>query len=329
MNKKAIVLLLCSMLTIPVLTGCESNTETGFSLFNVEIESDKSEEALETFLNSDFEVTLDNQTYKINTKECIEFLGDVNIQWDTEKINENEYFIIASMEGGEYIKFVIQLDTKDILIAEIGIDGGDQIIRGETAIEVFKDLLMEYILATQDVALDYNCAYCGQQMKQSFVDGEWEDDFCSQECQDRFYEEQKQVLEKQKEEANKKQQSTCKWCGKHYDPKNSNAWENEKFCSKDCHVKYEEKQEAKEAEQYKYYCAYCGAGYRPDSSDAEDPYSFCGSGCEYQWYYEQNPGREEDYIDHNPCKGCGKEIGLNGGEGYCHDCNEARYNGWK
>ena len=49
MNKKALVLVLCSMLCIPVLTGCESSTETDFSLFNIEVKSDKSEEALENY----------------------------------------------------------------------------------------------------------------------------------------------------------------------------------------------------------------------------------------------------------------------------------------
>ena len=184
MNKKALVLVLCSMLCIPALTGCESSTETDFSLFNVEIKSDKSEEALEKFLEGYFTVTIDGQDYKVNTKEAVEYFTDLNIQWEAEQINENEYYVIAKCENGEYIKFVIQMDTSDIYLDEICYDNGNQVIRGESAVDAFSQFLVEYVTITQDITLDYVCAYCGKEMKQSFVDGEWEDDFCSQECQD-------------------------------------------------------------------------------------------------------------------------------------------------
>ena len=200
MNKKALVLVLCSMLCIPVLTGCESSTETDFSLFNIEVKSDKSEEALENFLNGYFTVTIDGQDYKVNTKEAVEYFTELNIQWEAEQINENEYYVIAKCENGEYIKFVIQMDTSDIYLDEICYDNGNQVIRGESAVDAFSQFLVEYVTITQDITLDYVCAYCGKEMKQSFVDGEWEDDFCSQECQDKWYKEQKQEVEKQQKQ---------------------------------------------------------------------------------------------------------------------------------
>ena len=117
---------------------------------------------------------------------------------------------------------------------------------------------------------------------------------------------------------------TCKYCGKKYDPQESNCWENETFCSKSCQVDYEEQQATKEEESYKYYCAWCGKGYRPDSSNAEDNYSFCSEACEGAWYEDQQQVIDEynNGINHDACKNCGKEIGLNGYQGYCYDCAE-------
>ena len=303
MNKKAIVLVLCSMLCIPALTGCESSTETDFSLFNVEIKSDKSEEALEKFLDGYFTVTIDGQDYKVNTKEAVEYFTELNIQWEAEKINENEYYVIAKCENGEYIKFVIQMDTSDIYLDEICYDNGNQVIRGESAVDAFSQFLVEYVTITQDITLDYVCAYCGKEMKQSFVDGEWEDDFCSQECQDKWYKEQKQEVEKQQ----KQNLSTCKWCGKQYDPKNSNAWENEKFCSKECHVKYEEKQEAKTQKT----CKWCNRNKLPSGAGDNDKCSECQAES-WNWH----------------CNDCNKSMSLSeynstGREtGFCPSCYE-------
>ena len=280
MNKKALVLVLCSMLCIPALTGCESSTETDFSLFNVEVKSDKSEEALENFLNGYFTVTIDGQDYKVNTKEAVEYFTELNIQWEAEQINENEYYIIAKCENGEYIKFVIQMDTLDIYLDEICYDNGNQIIRGQSAVDAFSQFLFEYVTITQDITLDYVCAYCGKEMKQSFVDGEWEDNFCSQECQDKWYEEQKQEAKTQK---------TCKWCNTNKLPAGAGDEDKCSECQQEnwnwhcndcnksmslseynstgretgfcppCYEKYKQATQHTETDHKTYYCDRCGA----------------------------------------------------------------------
>ena len=289
MNKKAIVLILCSMLSIPALTGCESSTETDFSLFNVEIKSDKSEEALEKFLDGYFTVTIDGQDYKVNTKEAVKYFTELNIQWEAEQINENEYYVIAKCENGEYIKFVIQMDTLDIYLDEICYDNGNQIIRGQSAVDAFSQFLYEYVTITQDITLDYVCAYCGKEMKQSFVDGEWEDDFCSQECQDKWYEEQKQEVEKQQEKQEAKQQKTCKWCNTNKLPAGAGDEDKCSECQQEswnwhcndcnksmslseynstgretgfcppCYEKYKHATQHTETDHKTYYCDRCGA----------------------------------------------------------------------
>lgn len=350
MYKNIIVLSLATSLVLP-MTGCSANlTVGGKEIFNFGKEKQQveefdkfskqtthtDEEAVDSIINGNYTITYNNEEFTVPMVDMLNVLFP-NYEISTQAKDENTWLVKFQSENN-YIVYRISFLTGTIVEQELCYNG---VTLTETNDEAHNEILK--LIATQIIDKEepttndkgksestLKCKHCGKEYKKSKSDAIDSDKYCSSEC----YTEARMLEKKKKEEEVKKKESnlcTCKYCGKKYDPKESNCWENETYCSKQCQVDYEEQQNAKEEEQYKYYCAWCGNGYGPNSSTAEDNYSFCSDGCEAKWYEDQQKV-VDDYnngIDHSACKGCGQEIGLNGYEGYCHDCNEARYNGWE
>lgn len=319
MHKSMIALSLATTLVLP-MTGCESST----SLFSFEFGKDNTQveefdkfghqtthtnkEAVDAIVTGNYSVTYNNQQFTIPMAEVLNTLfPDCEI---LTKAKDENTWLVKFESGDNYIVYRISFLTGTIVEQELCYNGTTLTEVNEEAHKAILQLIAKEIIEKNNVTDDTTTEEKKTEKKET-TDNK------------KSKEEKKEPTDFDDREL-QKNLCTCKHCGKKYDPKESNSWENTTYCSKACQIDEEEAQNAKEKEQYKYFCAWCGSGFRPDSSNAEDNYSFCSQGCEGAWYEDQQKV-VDDYnngIDHSACKNCGKEIGLNGYQGYCYDCAE-------
>ena len=319
-NKKLIALSIASTLVLPMV-GCNASIKVDdkeiFSYgkdkpqveeFNKFDKKMNEEEAIDAIINGNYTVTYNNEKFTVPMIDVLNTLFP-NCEISTKFKDENT--ILVKFESGDnYIIYRLSFLTDTLVEQELCYNG---VTLTEVNDEAHKGILQ---LIAKEVIEKNNVIDDNKLTEEKKTD--------KKETDNKSKEEKKETTDFDDREL-QKNLCTCKYCGKKYDPQESNCWENETFCSKQCQVDYEEQQNAKEEEQYKYYCAWCGNGFRPDSSNAEDNYSFCSEACEGAWYEDQQQVID-DYnngIDHSACKNCGKEIGLNGYLGYCYDCAEA------
>ncbi len=319
-NKKLIALSIASTLVLPMV-GCNASIKVDdkeiFSYgkdkpqveeFNKFDKKMNEEEAIDAIINGNYTVTYNNQKFTVPMIDVLNTLFP-NCEISTKFKDENT--ILVKFESGDnYIIYRLSFLTDTLVEQELCYNG---VTLTEVNDEAHKGILQ---LIAKEIIEKNNVADDNKPTEEKKTEKKETDDKKSKE-------EKKETTDFDDREL-QKNLCICKYCGKKYDPKESNSWENETYCSKQCQVDYEEQQEAKEEQQYKYYCAWCGNGFRPDASTAEDNYSFCSEACEGAWYEDQQQVID-DYnngIDHSACKNCGKEIGLNGYMGYCYSCAE-------
>ena len=319
-NKKLIALSITSTLVLPMV-GCNASIKVDdkeiFSYgkdkpqveeFNKFDKKMNEEEAIDAIINGNYTVTYNNEKFTVPMIDVLNTLFP-NCEISTKFKDENT--ILVKFESGDnYIIYRLSFLTDTLVEQELCYNGVTLTEVNDEAHKGILQLIAKEIIEKNNVVDDNKSTEEKKAEKK--------------ETDNKSKEEKKETTDFDDREL-QKNLCTCKYCGKKYDPKESNSWENETYCSKQCQVDYEEQQKAKEEQQYKYYCAWCGNGFRPDSSTAEDNYSFCSEGCEGAWYEDQQQVID-DYnngIDHSACKNCGKEIGLNGYLGYCYDCAEA------
>lgn len=319
-NKKLIALSIASTLVLPMV-GCNASIKvddkeiftygkdkTQVEEFNKFDKKMNEEEAIDAIINGNYTVTYNNEKFTVPMIDVLNTLFP-NCEISTKFKDENT--ILVKFESGDnYIIYRLSFLTDTLVEQELCYNG---VTLTEVNDEAHKGILQ---LIAKEIIEKNNVADDNKPTEEKKTEKKETDDKKSKE-------EKKETTDFDDREL-QKNLCTCKWCGKKYDPKESNSWENETYCSKQCQVDYEEQQANKEEQQYKYYCAWCGNGFRPDSSSAEDNYSFCSEACEGAWYQDQQQVID-DYnngIDHSACKNCGKEIGLNGYLGYCYDCAE-------
>lgn len=352
LSKNIIALSLATTLVLP-MTGCNANlTIGGKEIFNlkdnkVTEEFDKfgkqtthtDEEAVNAIINGNYTITYNNQDFTVPMVDVLNTLFP-NCEIATQPKDENTW-LVKFQSGNNYIVYRMSFLTGTLVEQELCYNGTTLTETNDEAHNGILQLIVTQIIDNGGYATNDNnqsestlkCKHCGKEYKKSKSDASEPDKYCSSGCNTEASMLEKKAKEEkaQKKDATdfddrelQKNLCTCKHCGKKYDPKESNSWENTTYCSKSCQVAYEEAQASKKEEKYKYFCAWCGKGYRPDSSNADDNYSFCSQGCEAKWYEDQQKV-VDDYnngIDHSACKNCGKEIGLNGYQGYCYDCAE-------
>lgn len=355
LNKKVAAVLLSVMLSIPILTGC-SNSEVHIKLFGKEVysrEKDNKEikdriegydkqtpsskhtadEAVEAIVTGGYSIRYNGQEYTVEMETILETLFP-NCEIYTQFVDENTC-LVKFQSGDNYIVYRLSFLTGTLVEQELCYNGTILTETDDGAHYGLLNLVVAEIINKDEVKEEKKeekslvCKHCGKSYKKSKSDASEPDKYCSSGC----YTEARMLEKKKKEEeAEKKEEKTCKCkrCGKKYNPKDSNSWENETYCSKECQVNYEQEQEAiaknKEREEArqnsKYHCAVCDKPYFPNESGASDPYSFCCPECENHYNQDPNNTASNDYIDNSACKNCGKEIGLNGYMGYCYDCHE-------
>lgn len=318
-NKKLIALSIASTLVLPMV-GCNASIKvddkeiftygkdkTQVEEFNKFDKKMNEEEAIDAIINGNYTVTYNNEKFTVPMIDVLNTLFP-NCEISTKFKDENT--ILVKFESGDnYIIYRLSFLTDTLVEQELCYNG---VTLTEVNDEAHKGILQ---LIAKEIIEKNNVADDNKPTEEKKTD--------KKETDNKSKEEKKETTDFDDREL-QKNLCTCKYCGKKYDPQESNCWENETFCSKQCQVDYEEQQNAKEEEQYKYYCAWCGNGFRPDASTAEDNYSFCSEACEGAWYEDQQQVID-DYnngIDHSACKNCGKEIGLNGYMGYCYSCAE-------
>lgn len=314
-NKKLIALSIASTLVLPMV-GCNASIKVDdkeiFSYgkdkpqveeFNKFGKQMSEEEAIDAIINGNYTVTYNNEKF---TVPMIDVLNTLFPNCEISTMFKDENTLLVKFESGDnYIIYRLSFLTDTLVEQELHYNGVTFTEANDEAHNAILQLIAKEVIEKNNVIDDNKPT---EEKK---------------ETDNKSKEEKKETTDFDDREL-QKNLCTCKYCGKKYDPQESNCWENETFCSKQCQVDYEEQQAAKEEESYKYYCAWCGNGFRPDASTAEDNYSFCSEACEGAWYEDQQQVID-DYnngIDHSACKNCGKEIGLNGYLGYCYDCAE-------
>lgn len=318
-NKKLIALSIASTLVLPMV-GCNASIKVDdkeiFSYgkdkpqveeFNKFDKKMNEEEAIDAIINGNYKVTYNGEQLKVPMIDVLNTLFP-NCEISTMFKDENT-LLIKFQSGDNYIIYRLSFLTDTLVEQELHYNGVTFTETNDEAHNAILQLIAKEVIEKNNVIDD------NKPTEEKKTD--------KKETDNKSKEEKKETTDFDDREL-QKNLCTCKWCGKKYDPKESNSWENETYCSKQCQVDYEEQQANKEEQQYKYYCAWCGNGFRPDSSSAEDNYSFCSEACEGAWYQDQQQVID-DYnngIDHSACKNCGKEIGLNGYLGYCYDCAE-------
>lgn len=313
-NKKLIALSIASTLVLPMV-GCNASIKVDdkeiFSYgkdksqveeFNKFDKKMNEEEAIDSIINGNYKVTYNGEQLKV---PMIDVLNTLFPNCEISTMFKDENTLLVKFESGDnYIIYRLSFLTDTLVEQELYYNGVTFTETNDEAHNAILQLIAKEVIEKNNVIDDNKPTEEKKTDNKSKEEKKETTDFDDRELQ--------------------KNLCTCKYCGKKYDPQESNCWENETFCSKQCQVDYEEQQNAKEEEQYKYYCAWCGNGFRPDSSSAEDNYSFCSEACEGAWYQDQQQVID-DYnngINHDECKNCGKEIGLNGYLGYCYDCAE-------
>lgn len=318
-NKKLIALSIASTLVLPMV-GCNASIKVDdkevFSYgkdkpqveeFNKFDKKMNEEEAIDSIINGNYKVTYNGEQLKV---PMIDVLNTLFPNCEISTMFKDENTLLVKFESGDnYIIYRLSFLTDTLVEQELHYNGVTFTEANDEAHNAILQLIAKEVIEKNNVIDD------NKPTEEKKTD--------KKETDNKSKEEKKETTDFDDREL-QKNLCTCKYCGKKYDPQESNCWENETYCSKQCQVDYEEQQNAKEEEQYKYYCAWCGNGFRPDASTAEDNYSFCSEACEGAWYEDQQQVID-DYnngIDHSACKNCGKEIGLNGYMGYCYDCAE-------
>lgn len=314
-NKKLIALSIASTLVLPMV-GCNASIKVDdkeiftygkdkpqveeFNKFGKQMSE---EEAIDAIINGNYKVTYNGEQLKV---PMIDVLNTLFPNCEISTMFKDENTLLVKFESGDnYIIYRLSFLTDTLVEQELYYNGVTFTEANYEAHNAILQLIAKEVIEKNNVIDDNKPT---EEKK---------------ETDNKSKEEKKETTDFDDREL-QKNLCTCKYCGKKYDPQESNCWENETFCSKQCQVDYEEQQAAKEEESYKYYCAWCGNGFRPDASTAEDNYSFCSEACEGAWYEDQQQVID-DYnngIDHSACKNCGKEIGLNGYMGYCYSCAE-------
>lgn len=328
MNKKLVSMVLIGGLSATLLTGC-SKSDNKVKLFNIKINGkerslfgfggDESSESVNKAYDffkesvSQYENSTKKYTKDVTgigfTQEFTEIEREA-YSHDYNKENILSYIRIAgeqsetnkkTMEGYGIndVDFYFKLVCGDDVIIEVRNGVLKQLNLGNDTLE--NEIINELNGTTiEKEEASKTCQYCGKEYKPSKSDAVESDKYCSSECytEVRMMERNKDAKtetkkENKKETKKKSTKKTCKYCGKKYDPKTSNAWENDKFCSKICAVDYEEQQEASKPRKYKYYCAYCGKGYRPDEVNA--PEGFCSELCAVNWEGQQHENWEKHH----------------------------------
>ena len=319
-NKKLIALSIASTLVLPMV-GCNASIKvddkeiftygkdkTQVEEFNKFDKKMNEEETIDAIINGNYTVTYNNEKFTVPMIDVLNTLFP-NCEISTKFKDENT--ILVKFESGDnYIIYRLSFLTDTLVEQELCYNGVTLTEVNDEAHKGILQLIVKEIIEKNNVVDDNNPTEEKKTEKK--------------ETDDKKSKEEKKETTDFDDRELQKNLCTCKYCGKKYDPQESNCWENETYCSKQCQIDYEEQQEAKEEQQYKYYCAWCGNGFRPDASTAEDNYSFCSEACEGAWYEDQQQVID-DYnngIDHSACKNCGKEIGLNGYMGYCYSCAE-------
>lgn len=314
-NKKLIALSIASTLVLPMV-GCNASIKVDdkeiftygkdkpqveeFNKFGKQMSE---EEAIDAIINGNYKVTYNGEQLKV---PMIDVLNTLFPNCEISTMFKDENTLLVKFESGDnYIIYRLSFLTDTLVEQELYYNGVTFTEANYEAHNAILQLIAKEVIEKNNVIDDNKPT---EEKK---------------ETDNKSKEEKKETTDFDDREL-QKNLCTCKYCGKKYDLQESNCWENETFCSKQCQVDYEEQQAAKEEESYKYYCAWCGNGFRPDASTAEDNYSFCSEACEGAWYEDQQQVID-DYnngIDHSACKNCGKEIGLNGYMGYCYSCAE-------
>lgn len=314
-NKKLIALSIASSLVLPMV-GCNASIKvddkeifsygkdkTQVEEFNKFDKKMSEEEAIDAIINGNYKVTYNGEQLKV---PMIDVLNTLFPNCEISTMFKDENTLLVKFESGDnYIIYRLSFLTDTLVEQELYYNGVTFTEANDEAHNAILQLIAKEVIEKNNVIDDNKPT---EEKK---------------ETDNKSKEEKKETTDFDDREL-QKNLCTCKYCGKKYDPQESNCWENETFCSKQCQLDYEEQQAAKEEESYKYYCAWCGNGFRPDASTAEDNYSFCSEACEGAWYEDQQQVID-DYnngIDHSACKNCGKEIGLNGYQGYCYSCAE-------
>ena len=319
-NKKLIALSIASTLVLPMV-GCNASIKVDdkeiFSYgkdkpqveeFNKFDKKMNEEEAIDSIINGNYKVTYNGEQLKV---PMIDVLNTLFPNCEISTMFKDENTLLVKFESGDnYIIYRLSFLTDTLVEQELHYNGVTFTEANDEAHNAILQLIAKEVIEKNNVIDD------NKPTEEKKTD--------KKETDNKSKEEKKETTDFDDREL-QKNLCTCKYCGKKYDPQESNCWENEIFCSKQCQIDYEEQQETKEEQQYKYYCAWCGNGFRPDASTAEDNYSFCSEACEGAWYQDQQQVIDEynNGIDHSACKNCGKEIGLNGYLGYCYDCAEA------
>ena len=328
-NKKLIALSIASTLVLPMV-GCNASIKVDdkeifsygkdkpqveeFNKFGKQT-THTDEEAVNAIISGEYTIKYNNQEFTVPMVDVINTLFP-NCEISTMAKDENTW-LVKFQSGDNYIVYRLSFLTGTLVEQELHYNGVTFKETNDEAHRATLGLIVTEIIEKNNVTDD------NKPTEEKKTEKKETDDNKSKE-------QEKEPTDFDDREV-QKNTCKCKRCGKKYDPKTSNSWENEKFCSKECQVNYEQEQEAiaknKEKEEArqnsKYHCAVCDKPYFPNESGALDPYSFCCPECENHYNQDPNDTASNDYIDHSACKNCGKEIGLNGYMGYCYDCGEA------
>ena len=215
------------------------------------------DEILARLLVGEYTLYINEDEYVYNTEEVLKALYDGNPQYKVEKYVGTQYSVqVSDVDNKNFVTFLVDEIKEDIAIAEFNHNG--EFFEGQDASDNLSYVIYSELFNEEDATLtkkqyttkedtkkeqekeniakeekkrkklDTVCAYCQKQMYEDMLSSSHEDSFCSVNCQDKWYQEQREMNENK---------YNCLWCNGAM-----NQYQYDTYggcCSELCAVQYE------------------------------------------------------------------------------------------